>query len=252
MKNILLTFILFVTTLTFAAPPVDTPGTWALWHMDARTNWVDPPVLPWYIPDDALANPGRTNDLQISGHNVTSGGSYGNYLDFDGSWRAISVNGWKNSDIFYFECDIYPYNFEVEQRIFEITQAVSIRFNPNSGHTYGRIRFVSYDDSGAVKDLFGGWARASEISGTWVHVACSIDATGNKIISMTGADSVTSTVSGIQDAYTSDPRSFIGGDRLNGNHFYGGIDELKVSVIPEPFYLSFIIYSLLIIKFLKR
>lgn len=238
------------TMSTFAAAPVDTSGTWCLWHMDSRTNWTDPPSLPWYIHDDASANPGRTNDLAIAGNNVTAGGSYGSYLDFDGSWRAISVNGWNNSDTFYFECDLKPVNFGIEQRIFEITSAVSIRFNPNSGHTYGRIRFVSYDDTAAINDLFSGWVPSSTISDSWVHVICSIDASGNKLVTMTGATDGTSTQSGINNAYSGDPRAFVGGDRLNGNRMTAGVDELKVSTIPEPALFGALVLGLL--AFLRR
>ena len=232
-------------------PVICTNGNWAFWHMDSRTNLTDPPSLPWYIPDNS-ANLCRDNFLNISGHDVTAGGFSGNYLNFTGDWRAISTKDWINSDGFYFECDIKPDCFDKEQRIFEITQAVSIRFSPNSGHNYGRIRFVSYDDSSAIDDLYSGWCTSDSVSNQWIHIACSIDYAGNKIVAMTGADNGTSIVNSIHAAYVSDPRAFVGGDRLNGNLFIGGIDEVKVNAIPEPCYSLFIMFQFLFISRLKK
>ena len=80
---------LICSVSSFAAtPPVDTVGGWALWHMESRTNWADPPALPWYVHDDASANPGRNKDLAIGGGNVSGGVSgggvpgCGNFLKF--------------------------------------------------------------------------------------------------------------------------------------------------------------------------
>ena len=91
---------LFCSVNSYAAAPVDSLGTWALWHMDARTNWVDPPALPWYVHDDASANPGRTNDMAMGINSIIApDGVYGNCYYSDGTSRAISIYGWENSDI---------------------------------------------------------------------------------------------------------------------------------------------------------
>ncbi len=222
---------------TFAAdpPPVDTVGTWALWHMDARTNWVSPPALPWYVHDDASANPGRTNDMAMAINNaIVGGGVYGNCIYFDGASRALSVNGWANPNAFYFECYIKPESFEdLDQRIFEITSAISIRFALNSSKTHGRALFYHYESAAAILANTG-WATAATLSNQWLHLTASIDPSGNKTITMDNTTDGIATGAVVDPAYPADPRAFIGASRTTGSPFTGSIDEMKISAIPEP------------------
>ena len=250
---------LICSVSSFAAtPPVDTAGTWALWHMTARTNWASPPALPWYVHDDASANPGRTNDLAIAGGNVTGGVSgggvpgCGNFLEFGGSLtRANSVNGWANPAAFYFECWIRPLDFtDADQRIFEITQAISIRFALNSSKTHGRVLFYHYQGGAAVLANTG-FATAATLSNQWLHLTASIDPSGNKTITLDNCTDGTATGAVVDPAYPADPRAFIGASRTTGSPFTGNIDEMKVSAIPEP--MTFMLFGMgLIALIIKR
>ena len=227
---------LFCISNSYAAAPVDSMGTWALWHMNARTNWVDPPALPWYVNDDASANPGRTNDMAMDINNsIVGDGVYGNCIYFDGDSRAISVNGWDNSDTFKLDFYIKPEDIDNEnQKLFEITQALSVRFSRNTAYTHGRILFYIYD-GGVPYLVTSGWGTLDVMTSQWNHVTTWVDYDGKFCAFLNGVSGETNSVSGIDDAYPTDPRAFIGGSRIRTDYFTGSIDEMKVSVIPEPF-----------------
>ena len=258
MKRIFLIMIILICSFHVNADPfIDSPGTWALWNMEILTNVVTDPKPPWHIPDDDSIYHGRDNDLILGSDKnvIVSGGVYGNALYFNGLNRYYSEKGWTNADIFSCEFEVKPLKFDVEQRLLEITSAISVRFQPNSGHTYGRIMFVVYD-GGAAKIIYSNWLTASAFSNQWKHVTASVMANGDYRVTLEGTTDVTgSGLSGIDDAYSGDARYFVGGDRLGGNLFHGYIDELKIATIPEPFYscpanagVSFIVYCLFFIN----
>ena len=247
--SVLVVAIFFCSFYINADPLVDSSGTWALWNMDTLTNVVTEPEPPWHIPDDDRAFPGRNNDLILGSDKnvIVSGGVYGNALYFDGLNRYSSKKNWTNANTFYCELDVKPLKFDTEQRLLEITSAISIRFQPNSGHTYGRIMFVVFD-GGAAKIIYSNWLTDTAFSNQWKHVTATVMPSGDYRVSLEGTTDITGTgLNGIDDAYSNDARYFVGGDWMSGNLFHGYIDELKVDMIPEPVlfincYLLFIIY----------
>ncbi len=250
---------LICSVSSFAAtPPIDSAGTWALWHMTSRTNWADPPALPWYIHDDSSNNPGRTNGLAIAGANVTGGVSgggvpgCGNFLKFGGSLtRANSVNGWENPAAFYFECWIRPLDFAADQRIFELTSAISIRFAPNSSHTHGRVLFYHYQGGAAILANTG-FGTAATLSNQWLHLTASVDPSGNKTITLDNCTDGTATGAVVDDVYAADPRAFIADSRSGGANFTGDMDEIKVGAIPEPMTFTLVGMALIALIIKRR
>ena len=241
--SFILTVVLFdcVTTIN-AAPPVDSYDTWALWHMDSRTNYTDPPTTPWYIPDDDSANPGRTNDLNLHGQGIaifTPDGVYSNAIYCDGFIRYLSNNDWANSDMvtfdFYFKPNFDVDDLSLDQRLFEISGALSVRFQINSATNYGNIRFYVYDDKTPYL-AYSGWKRRAELTSEWNHVFAWVDDAGNFSATLEGEDNqmITNSVSGIDDALASDGRCFVGGSRVNTSMYVGYLDEVKITTLPEP------------------
>ncbi len=229
----------------------DSPGTWGLWHMntDSITNHTEPPTVPWYIHDDDSANPDRDNDLEIS--SVTNAIVY-NSLYFNGSYRFMSANNWNNADVIKIEFDIRPLDFSIEQRLFEITGSLSVRFQPNSGHTYGRIVFWVYNNR-IPYSVVSGWKTVANMSNQWNHVVASVLPNGDFTVSLDGVASGLETgLSGIDDTYSGDARCFVGGDRLNNNRFSGYIDEVKISVIPEANLFGMIIFGIFSVRAEKK
>ncbi len=228
--NILLT--VSVLSNGFANPPIDTPGTLALWHMDEINP---PPIITWFVQDDDSVNLGRYNDLLISASaDIVPGGVYGNALYFDGSNSFSSTNNWVNEDTIKIEFDFKPVNVKDLQKLFEITSAISLRFQLNSGLEFGRILFYVYN-SGTPILVNSGWKPLSDMTNNWNHVVAMVESNGNFSVSLDGTTDGTGTgLSGIDNAYINDARCFVGGDRLNGYLYNGYIDEVKISHdVPE-------------------
>ena len=90
-----------------------------------------------------------------------------------------------------------------------------------------------------------------EITSKWNRVTTWVDYDGKFAAFLNGVSGETNSVDGIHDAYPTDPRAFIAGSRINTSFYTGGIDEMKVSVIPEP--ITFTLFGLgIAIMALKR
>ena len=233
MKRYSLLFLMIVSAIIFADPPTDSSDTLALWHMNAISN---PIARFWSVVDNDTSNLYRSNNLTIGDDTnvIVAGGVSGNALYFDGTYRFSSTNNWENLDTIKIEFDVRPLKFDTEQRLFEITSAISVRFQPNSGHTYGRIMFVVYD-GGVANIIYSGWLTATAFSNQWKRAAVQVYSNGTYSVSLEGTTDVTgSGLSGIDTAYAGDPRCYIGGDHSGGNLFYGYLDRIKISYdIPE-------------------
>ena len=250
--TVLLIAIFFCSFSIYADPLVDSPGTWALWNMETLTNVVTESEPPWHVHDDDAGYPGRNNDLILGSDKsvIVSGGVYGNALYLDGLNKYQSEKNWVNADTFYCEFDVKPLKFDVEQRLLEIRSAISVRFQPNSSHSYGRIMFVVYD-GGAAKIIYSNWLTAPAFSNQWKHVSVAVVPSGDYSVSLEGTANVYgSGLNGIDDAYSGDAYYLVGGNRFGEYLFHGVVDELLIDElpIPEPYYLSFIICYLLFIN----
>ena len=222
--------LLFLTSvIALADPPTDSSSTLALWHMNAISN---PIAQFWSVVDNDASNLYRNNNLTIGYDTnvLVAGGVDGNALYFDGTYRFSSTNNWENLDTIKIEFDVKPLKFDTEQRLLEITSAISVRFQPNSGHTHGRIWFVVYDDGGDANSIYSGWLTASAFSNQWKHAAVQVHSNGTYSVSLEGTTDVTgSGLSGIDNAHTGMARCYVGGDHSGGNVFHGYLSRIKIS-----------------------
>jgi len=233
MKKYFLLFVLIASMIVYADPPTDSSSTLALWHMNAISN---PIAQFWSVVDIDTSNLYRNNNLTIGSDTnvIVAGGVDGNALYFDGTYRFSSTNNWENLSTIKIEFDVKPLKFDTEQRLFEITSAISVRFQPNSGHTYGRIMFVVYN-GGAAKIIYSNWLTAAAFSNQWKRAIAQVYSNGTYSISLEGTTDVTgSGLSGIDEANPGAARCYIGGDYSSGNLFHGYLSRIKISYdIPE-------------------
>jgi len=211
---------------------VDDSQTVALWHFDSQSAGV--------TPDDDVANPGRNNDLVLnvfgSGATITTGNSgvMGEAINL-GTSDCRALGAWEGYDSFKIEL---AFKQEIDasrpvQQILQLPGALSIWISSN-WQLYAQVIDGSWNTVASLYALtIPDGDRPVWANGQWTSMVVEYS---NRVLSMTvNSKTITANAAtGLEmghfngDIYLGDPYS--GG----ANAFSGLIDEVKISVVPEP------------------
>ena len=255
MKNLIiklsLVVIMAVACNSALAVFTDSLTTLALWHCD-ETNWVYSSTTNEFTPDDNSS--GRTaHPLQINQQNeaimMTNSPYGGNYLAFDGTVHATAWGA----------LDPMPTT--------NLHLSVSVRLNalPTNSDTFvsifwtGPIRVMLWNLGGATKmsilrydgNTTPTWLQSDKLPNTNVWYTVDVVSAGTTEQLIFGNDTegyATNSITVGEGFWDGADFVCVGWDPQGANReLDGDVDEMLIDNVPEPFYLSFIIYYLLFI-----